>query len=135
MTGHYDLAAAERAIRAQQEAMFDAAEARAGDDTTRRFLALQRELSFLPREVALWTMRSENAGVDEEMMLNAIGRVLGTVLMNLCANADEPAAAFRLLAEAVSGSMADLQSAAAGKQVDDVVSRVTEIVAEPGGHA
>lgn len=135
MTGHFDIAEAERVIRAKNEAVIAAALANAPDDETRRFIQLQGDLSALQREAVLWTMRSVNRHADFEMMANALGRSVGNIIRDFCRHTSDPGATLELVFEVIADSLAAAADRDHGIARDDIMTDEVEIVAQPGGRA
>jgi hypothetical protein len=135
MAGHFDIEAAEAAIRAQQDAMFARASGAAPDEASQRFVALQFDLRPVQREALLWTMRSINGQADFELMANALGRTLGNVIRDFCRTASQPDAVMALVFAVIGDSLEAAANRDRGIARDDIVTSEVEIKSQPGGHA
>jgi hypothetical protein len=135
MAGHFDIAEAEIAIAANQDAMFARAMEVAPDEAARRFVALQFDLRAIQREALLWAMRSINGQADFELMANALGRTLGNVIRDFCRTASQPDAVMALVFAVIGDSLEAAANRDRGIARDDIVTSEVEIKSQPGGHA
>ena len=124
---HFDLAAAEKSIRAHLAASKQEAMRLADCDDGRQLVELQCGLDGVIVATALWQMRCANEGASSRLMIEAFGNIIGTEIASFAGNFDHPIDTvnklMELIAEAVAATInGGAEGAVTGKvRIDGVV--------------
>nr|WP_295465266.1 hypothetical protein [Mesorhizobium sp.] len=136
MTGHvhFDVAEAERQLRAGRARAFEAAIDGVVDPDTRAFLMLQHDLLETEISAALWLIRSRNAGAVHVMAANALGAALGQIMFMAEMNLRGDSIA-DIVATVTAQTVEDCREHMAGGTPEGCSFGKSTIVSKPGGRA
>ncbi|MER8532078.1 hypothetical protein NKH61_05375 [Mesorhizobium sp. M1005] len=87
---HYDVAEAERIMRAGIRQTNQEAFRRADGDLDRELVKLQGNLEDMTVAAAVWGMRCVNEMATEEVAAEALGYVIGNIIWSFAINSSEP---------------------------------------------
>lgn len=83
---HYDLAAAEKSMRAGFKEMNDAPRPETMTEADKAFVRMQIDLQEVQVQFGLWHLRRLNECADEDAVISAVGHAIGTMLWSFADN-------------------------------------------------
>lgn len=129
---HYDLASAEKSIRAGFEQMNTAAMPPEMTDADREYVRIQIDLQEVQIQFALWHLRCINEGASVDTLIKAAGHAIGTMLWSFADNTEfEPV---DVLNEALATAAETVVTFIHGGSADARISKTT-VNGDAGGHA
>ena len=133
MHRHYDVAAAEAAIRQTLANAAKHAEESVGPDPENRQLVdAQTDLHEAMLQTCLWDMRRQNNGIDDDIAAQALGYTLGSIIFSVAISSGDAGGTMTGIMQAIAKSIMDKRI---GGNVDGASSASVHIRTVQGGRA
>lgn len=133
MHQHYDLVAAEAAIRKTlAEAARHAMEHVGADREDRQLVELQTDLHEAMLQTCMWDMRRRNNGADDDIAAQALGYTLGGIIFSVAISSGDPSATMTGIMQAIAKSIMDKRQ---GGEIEGATSASIHIRPVQGGRA
>ena len=133
MHNHYDLAAAEAAIRQTLANTAKRAKESVGPDPENRQLVdAQTDLHEAMLQTCLWDMRRQNNGIDDDIAAQALGYTLGSIIFSVAISSGDAPATMAGIMQAIAKSIMDKRQ---GGDVEGATSASVHIRPVQGGMA
>lgn len=133
MHHHFDLVAAEAAIRKTlANAAKHAKESAGPDPENRQLVDAQTDLHEAMLQMCLWDMRRQNNGIDDDIAAQALGYTLGSIIFSVAVSSGDAPATMTGIMQAIAKSIMDKHI---GGNVDGATSASVHIRPVQGGRA
>lgn len=133
MHRHYDIAAAEAAIRQTlANAAKHAKESAGPDPEDRQLVDAQTDLHEAMLQMCLWDMRRQNNGIDDDIAAQALGYTLGSIIFSVAISSGDAPATMSGIMQAIAKSIMDKRQ---GGEVEGATSASVHIRPVQGGRA
>lgn len=132
MHHHYDLAAAEAAIRQTlANAAKRAKESVGPDPEDRQLVDAQTDLHEAMLQTCLWDMRRQNNGVEDDIAAQALGYTLGSIILSVAISSGDAPATMTVIMQAIATIMDKRQ----GGEIEGATSASVHIRPVAAGRA
>ena len=132
MHHHYDLAAAEAAIRhTLANAAKRAKESVGPDPEDRQLVDAQTDLHEAMLQTCLWDMRRQNNGVEDDIAAQALGYTLGSIILSVAISSGDAPATMTVIMQAIATIMDKRQ----GGEIEGATSASVHIRPVAAGRA
>ena len=133
MHHHYDLAAAEAAIRhTLANAAKRAKESVGPDPEDRQLVDAQTDLHEAMLQTCLWDMRRQNNGVEDDIAAQALGYTLGSIIFSVAISSGDAPATMTVIMQAIAKSIMDKRQ---GGEIEGATSASVHIRPVAAGRA
>ena len=133
MHHHYDLAAAEAAIRhTLANAAKRAKESVGPDPEDRQLVDAQTDLHEAMLQTCLWDMRRQNNGVEDDIAAQALGYTLGSIILSVAISSGDAPATMTVIMQAIAKSIMDKRQ---GGEIEGATSASVHIRPVAAGRA
>lgn len=133
MHRHYDLAAAEVAIRQTLGNAAKHAKENVGPDPEdRQLVDAQTDLHEAMLQTCLWDIRRQNNGVDDDIAAKALGYTLGSIIFSVAISSGDAPATMTGIMQAIAKSIMDKRQ---GDNIEGATSASVHIRPVHGGRA
>ena len=133
MHSHYDLAAAEAAIRQTlANAAKHAKESAGPDPENRQLVDAQTDLHEAMLQTCLWDMRRQNNGIGDDIAAQALGYTLGSIIFSVAVSSGDASATMTGIMQAIAKSIMDKRQ---GGEIEGATSASVHIRPVAAGRA
>lgn len=133
MHRHYDIAAAEAAIRQTlANAAKHAKESAGPDPENRQLVDAQTDLHEAMLQMCLWDMRRQNNGIGDDIAAQALGYTLGSIIFSVAVSSGDAPATMTGIMQAIAKSIMDKRQ---GGEIEGATSASIHIRPVQGGRA